>query len=485
MHRFRRLTTLLLLIGCVVVGVTGGVVIASHTRGSSAAGSDGRVLDGTDINAHASISVGSSSACAIGAGGRVDCWGVNPDGLLGVGAAAATGCQGYCTPRPAPVPGITSAISVAVGDEFACALLGSGLVDCWGADNYGQLGVGEVSGPQSCQVVAGELPCAQHPITVGGIRNAVSIGAGGADACAVVKGGEAYCWGAAADGVLGDESEQGTQTCGGGSAAARCDPNPTPVFGVGDATAVAVGSLDACALVVDGRVLCWGDDGDGQLGDDTTGGPQSCTGQGSPEPCSLVPVLVHGISGAKSVTVGAADACALRATGVVDCWGDNSLAELGGGSTGAPDRCGPHATACEATPARVDLHGDAEQISAGYQDACAVLRTGAVDCWGTAENGALGIGTARALQTCVGAVERDDQQCADTPTPATGVGDAVAVSAGVGTTCIRTGRGGADCWGGNQTGQLGDGGNGGPRTCVTATGDQPCAMTAQPVHGVT
>jgi alpha-tubulin suppressor-like RCC1 family protein len=485
MDRFRRLTTLLLLIGCVVVGATGGVVIASHVRGASAADSDSRVVVGMGVNGHTSISVGNSSACAIGAGGRVDCWGVNPDGLLGVGVGAATGCQGYCTPRPAPVPGISSAVSVAVGNEFACALLGSGLVDCWGANNYGQLGVGEVTGPQSCQVVAGNLPCAQTPVTVGEIRDAVSIGASGADACAVLKGGETYCWGAAAEGVLGDASEQGTQTCGGGSAAARCDPHPAPVFGVGDATAVAVGSLDACALVVDGRVLCWGDDGDGQLGDRTTSTPQSCTGQGSPEPCSLVPVLVDGISGAQSITVGAADACALLSDGIVDCWGDNSLAELGTGSTSAPDRCGPHASACAATPQKVDLHGDAEQVSAGFQDACAVLERGGVDCWGTAASGALGIGKASALKTCIGAAERNDQQCVDAPMPVVGLEAAVVVSAGVGTTCVRTDGGAAECWGGNQTGQLGDGGNGGPLTCVTVTGDQPCAMTPQRVHGLT
>jgi alpha-tubulin suppressor-like RCC1 family protein len=408
---------------------------------------------------------------------------VNPDGLLGVGVGVATGCQGYCTPLPASVQGISSAVSVAVGNEFACALLGSGLVDCWGANNYGQLGVGEVTGPQSCQVVAGTVPCARRPVTVGGIRNAVSIGASGADACAVVKGGETYCWGAAAEGVLGDASEQGTQSCG-GSVTARCDPHPAPVFGVGDATAVAVGSLDACALVVDGRVLCWGDDGDGQLGDRTTSGPQSCTTQGSAEPCSLVPVLVHGINGAKSVAVGAADACALLPAGVVDCWGDNSLAELGTGSTSAPNRCGPYASPCSDTPQKVDLHGAAERLSAGFQDACAVLETGGVDCWGTAASGALGVGKAGALETCVGAAEGNDQPCADTAMPAVGVSDAVAVAAGVGATCVRIDGGGAECWGANQTGQLGDGGNRGPLTCVTPTGDQPCAMTPQRVHGL-
>lgn len=484
MDRFPRLTTLLLLIGCVVVGATGGVMIAGHNRAARASDPDNRPSPGAGINGHMSIAVGEDSVCAIAARGRVDCWGVNPDGMLGVGVGAATGCQGYCTPRPARVAGISGAVSVAVGNEFACALLHSGLVDCWGADNYGQLGVGESSGPQVCQVVGGNVACAQHPVAVTGIRDAVSIGAGGADACAVVRGGETYCWGAATDGVLGDESEQGTEACGAASAVARCNPHPAPVFGVGDATAVAVGSLDACALVRGGRITCWGDDGDGQLGDRTTTGPQSCVAGGSPEPCSLVPVLVHGIRHARSVTVGVGDACALLRAGAVDCWGDNALAELGTGGTGAGERCGAGGDACAATPQKVLLHGRAGQVSAGFQDACAVLKDGSVDCWGAAAGGALGTGKTPALQGCVGAADASDQVCLATPTPALGLANVVVVSAGVGVSCARNDRGGAECWGENSTGQLGDGINGGPDSCTTATGSEACATTPRRVAGI-
>ena len=485
MDRFRRLTTLLLLIGCVVVGATGGVMIASHSRPASASDPASRASPGVGIHGHTSIAVGEDSVCAITARGRVDCWGVNPDGLLGVGVDAATGCEGYCTPRPAQVLGISRAVSVAVGDEFACALLRSGLVDCWGGDNYGQLGVGESTGPQVCQVVGGNVACAQRPVEVTGIRDAVSIGAGGADACAVVRGGETYCWGAATDGVLGDESEQGTEACGTASPAARCSPHPAPVLGVADATAVAVGSLDACALVRGGRVTCWGDDGDGQLGDGTTTGPQACMASGSPEPCSLVPVLVHGISGARSVTVGVGDACALLEAGAVDCWGGNAQAELGTGSTNAPDSCGADATPCATTPQRVVLRGHAAQVAAGFQDACAVLRDGTVDCWGVAASGALGTGKTPALQVCVGAADASDQACLATPRPALGLANAVVVSAGVGVSCARGNLGGAECWGGNSTGQLGDGINGGPDSCTTATGSEACATTPRRVGGIT
>jgi hypothetical protein len=45
---------------------------------------------------------------------------------------------------------------------------------------------------------------------------------------------------------------------------------PVTVTGVGSATAVSAGAGAACALVANGGVECWGDDTVGELGDGTT-----------------------------------------------------------------------------------------------------------------------------------------------------------------------------------------------------------------------
>jgi alpha-tubulin suppressor-like RCC1 family protein len=66
---------------------------------------------------------------------------------------------------------------------------------------------------------------------------------------------------------------------------------------------------------------------------------------------------------------GAEQACALLSTGHVDCWGSNSSGELGNGTTVGSD-----------TPVEVDGISNAKQVSAGFGFTCAVLSTGHIDC---------------------------------------------------------------------------------------------------------
>lgn len=473
MVRSRGIATALVVLGCIVIGATGGIVLATRGRGVSA----GAVHAPAGFHGTKALSVGTDSACALVQGGRVDCWGVNPDGLLGVGLALS-GCDGYCNPQPTALPGISNAVSVGTGDEFACALLRSGTVYCWGANNYGQLGTGSAKGPTYCLVPGGSLSCAQRPVPVS-IRDVVSLGVGVASACAVIQGGGVYCWGAATDGVLGNDSAHGSQICDRGAAQEPCSPFPVPVSGLGDARQVSVGSLTACALLLRGRVVCWGDDGYAQLGSGAVNGPQICSGTG--EPCSLTPVPVHGVDAAESVSVGSADACAVVAHGRAVCWGDDSEGALGTGSATAPDRCGRYATACAARPQRAAIPGLVTSISAGDEDACATNRSGTAYCWGDAADGALGVGTT-GVHTCVGTGDEGDVACAPTPTAVAGIGPVSVISAGYGSSCALVGSTGY-CWGENQTGQLGRGGNVGPTHCPSAPGQPACATTPQAMDG--
>ena len=99
---------------------------------------------------------------------------------------------------PVAVSGITNATAVAVGgdpiptsdDEFACALLSTGGVDCWGYNNVGQLGDGTITD-------------SSVPVAVSGITDATAITAGDDDACALLSTGgltagappTSGCWG--------------------------------------------------------------------------------------------------------------------------------------------------------------------------------------------------------------------------------------------------------------------------------------------------
>src|SRR5262249_58591538 len=79
---------------------------------------------------------------------------------------------------------------------------------------------------------------------------------GGGHACGIGTGGTVLCWGANANGQLGD-----------GTRIDRADP--TPVLGVSGAKQVATGGDHSCALLGDGSVACWGLNTYGQLADAT------------------------------------------------------------------------------------------------------------------------------------------------------------------------------------------------------------------------
>lgn len=167
-----------------------------------------------------------------------------------------------------------------------------------------------------------------------------------------------------------------------------------------------------------GEVYCWGENDKGQLGNGTTTD-------------SPLPVLVSGVTGARSVTAGEKHACAVLASGQVKCWGQNNKGQLGDGTT--TDR---------ATAVTVAGVSNAGAAAAGKEHSCALLLTGQVKCWGRNDKGQLGNGT------------ETDSPSAVT---ATGVVGAYSIAAGEKHTCVTLTSGTASCWGHNNKGQLGHG----------------------------
>ncbi len=93
---------------------------------------------------------------------------------------------------------------------------------------------------------------------------------------------------------------------------------------VGTTGALAAGQFHACAIV-NGGVECWGSNSDGQLGNGNSWGSYS-----------PVPVPVDGLaSGVQAITAGAYHTCALVNGGVL-CWGSNSEGQLGTLPTAIP-----------------------------------------------------------------------------------------------------------------------------------------------------
>jgi alpha-tubulin suppressor-like RCC1 family protein len=193
--------------------------------------------------------------CALLSSGRIQCWGDNSAGQLGIGAISTMETIG------APVAGIEDAVAVAAGTSHACALLAGGGVSCWGDDSEGELG-------DNAQIDAGPL-VRTTPIAVANVTDATLVRAGGHNTCVVTKVGAVRCWGGNSNGSLGD-----------GTNIAR--PAPIDVVALAaNVVDLAMGRNRTCALLVGGGAKCWGV---GPLGD----GESSTKG-------SFVPVDVVGL----------------------------------------------------------------------------------------------------------------------------------------------------------------------------------------------
>jgi alpha-tubulin suppressor-like RCC1 family protein len=176
---------------------------------------DGELGDGTTLNAEVPVAVsgitdatqitaGGFQTCALLSGGGVDCWGDNAYGELGIGTTIGPEtCENEvepCSKTPVPVSGVTHATQISSGGEHTCALLSGGSIDCWGQNEYGELGNATNTGPESCYT----LFCSTAPVAVSGITAARQITAGEDQTCALLSEGGVDCWGYNGDGELGD-----------------------------------------------------------------------------------------------------------------------------------------------------------------------------------------------------------------------------------------------------------------------------------------
>jgi alpha-tubulin suppressor-like RCC1 family protein len=278
-----------------------------------------------------SVTSGKSHACARALSGHLQCWGTTGYGKLGRGGNSGSG------EIPALVLGPSSYRSVSAGNDHTCAVLASGVVQCWGSNEFGQLGS---NGTMSNQVQI------QSPMNVLGLTNATAVSAGGGHTCALLSGGSLACWGKNSSGQLGNGGSLNRAT-------------PLQVGGVSSAVSLSSGSSHTCAVLANGTVQCWGNNGSGRLGD----------GTGTNR---LVPTSVSGITTAISVSAGAEHTCAVLANGTIQCWGNNSSGRLGDGTV-----------TNRLVPTSVSGITTAISVSAGGTGTCYVSQNGSVECWGS------------------------------------------------------------------------------------------------------
>ena len=297
------------------------------------------------------VDVSDQHSCAVVSDGSLRCWGSNALGQLGVDAS---GIQSV----PTPVPNQQYVRSVATGWGHTCALHQDGHVDCWGIDFNGDVGCPNplmLTTPQKCT-----------PFSPG--KGVVEIAAGGEHSCARLGNGRIKCWGLNAFGEVGNGK---LPTPGSVDANAY---TPVDVVGITDAREIAAGVWDACAILSNGALRCWGNNDGCNLG---TG---DWTGHASPTPVSGIDGSANG--SAISVAATSEHTCSLMNDGSVRCFGSNSDGQLGDGTTS--DSCYPIAA---------QLPIAATAIAVGGQFSCALTIAGSIHCWGTNGYGQLGNGS--------------------------------------------------------------------------------------------
>lgn len=345
------------------------------------------------------VSIQGARTCAVSIDGGVRCWGEDSEKLPGV----PPGLDARPDNLPLEVPGLPTAVQVAVGATHACLRTPDDGVTCFGPNSAGETG----PGPTPRYTVEAS------PIELSGLgedAGVVRLGAGTLLSCALSDDGGVGCWGRNQEGALGlptaiastpeprlipglesgvvdlsvaDRYGLAALDDGGilvwGSIFNRAftrpnrtDPTPSRIsdgqFNE-PVRRVSAGFQNGCAVSADGGVWCWGINTWRQVGVDDTA--EQTTPVRKSELTEPVAELAVGDRHVCAVTAGAGD---------LYCWGDHSSGQVG--------RVDP---ASSPYMHHVLLPAPVTRVACGEAHTCAVLADGQLYCWGRNSKGEAGV----------------------------------------------------------------------------------------------
>ncbi len=287
---------------------------------------------------------------AVDNSGNVWSWGDDARGQLGDNATLTA----YST--PVAVTSISGVSAVSAGWYHSIALDNTGKVWGWGYDQvYGAVG-------DNAALVNQPTPVAVSPAW--GVNTITAISAGEYHSLALDNTGKVWAWGMGTYGQLGN---------GGNSV------QPTPVavtasWGSNTIIAIAAGGTHSLALDNTGKVWSWGQDNNGQLGDNAALSNQSVP----------VAVSVPWPGTITAISAGQSSSFAIDNTGKVWAWGfDQFYGSLGDNAT----------LADQPTPVPVSIAWGTNTITAiasGSRHSLVIDNTGLLWGWGQDINGQIG-----------------------------------------------------------------------------------------------
>ena len=387
---------------------------------------DGQVGDGTEEirdtltqvgveDDWLTVSAGNRFTCAIrqrkANSGSLWCWGANDFGQLGIGSLEEKS-------TPTQVGRASDWVTVSTGRDHACAVRTNGGLYCWGSDDFGQVGNGAV---ESSDVLS--------PIRVGADQVWTRVSSGYGSTLAVDSNGNLWGWGFNDVGQLGDGTttnrEQPTQI-GSDDDDEWAEPIAARPYDWEPTWWSTTSSFFSCALKTDGSLWCAGDNSSGQFGDGSYDSSNVFVRSGGNTNTYL------------SASIGESYMCGVQMDGSLWCWGSNDYVTVAPYSPEDyfvdPEQVGALSNwVAVAVGPSGDLDVNPWYFNAG---ACAMNTSGALFCWGSNDIGQQGRGLwARDIG-----------------------GSWESATAGRGFSCgIRSGSGTAECWGTNSYGRMGTG----------------------------
>lgn len=304
------------------------------------------------------VTVGGNHSCALTNDKRVHCWGSNSNGQIGQALQVANVTYPYIVSGLTNERGEPDTIAISAGESHNCALSALGTVRCWGSGAWGKLGDGNASAHD-----------VTTPTLVQGLQyQATQVAAGYSHTCALMADGNVKCWGGGASGKLGNGStanvdiaeaqgnvlgingnakqitvgrnhscalidhgnqSQSVQCWGVGYALGDGDTSQTSKasatnvnWAANDVVAINAGYYHTCMVIREGTNLCWGFNGNGQLGNGTA----SSSFEMSPTPITIVPTTTYHASqsnGGQSV-----DACTADQPWQINCTDEGDWIDL-------------------------------------------------------------------------------------------------------------------------------------------------------------
>ncbi len=287
--------------------------------------------------------------------------------------------------------------------------------------------------------------------------NLLSISGGGQFACALLYGGRIKCWGQNTDGQLG----LGDTSTRGSNPSQMGPALPAVDLGTGrTARAVSAGISHACAILDDGSVKCWGANANGQLGL----GDSAPRGKTANTMGDALPTVALG-SGRTAVQISAGNGhtCAILDDGSVKCWGANGAGQLGLGDRVARGD-GPNEMGDALLP--VPLGRTAVSLALSTDGSCALLDDGTAKCWGNNSSGVAG------QESPIASIGGAPDDLANLQPIALGTGRTVLqLAAGYVHVCALLDDFSVKCWGYNTDGRLGVGDTASHGDTVGSMGD--------------